>query len=121
MIHVLAIFVIFHAGAIYRDDLTSLLPKILAIYSIHFAVMLGGVFGRKDSTRAKQVPAGMFWMALTLILIWNLLLVWRSVSFTLAAFQIGEDKISDYVSYLTTVSSSGAFLIVGALAYFFSK
>ena len=120
IIHILAIMTVYQAGAIYRDDLTTLLPKVLTIYSVHLAVIFGGIFGQQ-ARRGKQVPATAFWIALTVTLLWNLLLVWRSISFALIAFNMGEDRINDYLAYLDIVSSTGAFLVVGALAYFFSK
>jgi hypothetical protein len=120
VIHLFVILLVFQKAAIYPEDVSSLMPKILAIYSVHFAVILGGIFGRKQSRAKKNIDA-VFWIALSLVIVWNLLLVWRSVTFGLAGFGIGQDATDSYISYLTTVSSSSTFLIVGGLAYFFSK
>lgn len=120
IIHVMAVMTVYHAGAIYRDDLTTLLPKILTIYSVHLAAVFGGIFGQ-HSRGGEQAPVAAFWIALAVTSLWNLLLVWRSIVFGLIAFNIGEDRINDYMAYLDIISASGAFLVVGALAYFFSK
>jgi hypothetical protein len=54
-------------------------------------------------------------MAMTLAVLWNVLLAWRSISFSLAT----EDSIAGLIAYLDKIAGAGSFLVAGALAYFF--
>jgi hypothetical protein len=48
---------------------------------------------------------------------WNLLLAWRSISFSIAA----QDSVSDLIKYLDSIASSSSFLVAGVLTFFFAK
>lgn len=106
----------FFRGAIYPDDLKTLFEQILAVYSIPVGTILGGIFAEPGGGR-ESVPKPAFWVALVLALLWNFVLVIRCVVFAFAH----EDLVSDFVGFLTAVSSASLFLVSGALAYFFTK
>jgi hypothetical protein len=113
-----AVFVIlpFLRGYIDSDDVQALLLKLLDVYSVHLAVVFGGIFGQARSGRI-SVSRAAFWVAFILAVIWNLLLLWRSLSFGLMS--IGTVK--DLKEYLEAVASASSFLVAGSLAYFFSE
>lgn len=124
MIQATAVIITYSRGAIADEDLTNLILKLLAIYSVHLGVIFGGIFAQhQDSQQGVQAaPGTAFWLAVVLAGIWNLLLVWRSVSFGVAAFNPdSEDNVDRLSSYLQTISSGSAFLVTGSLAFFFAK
>jgi hypothetical protein len=100
----------------WPQDLQTLLLKLLAVYSVPLSVILGGIFGQSRKPLTNPSPA-VAWTAIVLAVLWNLLLVWRSISFTLASV----DSVSDLVEYLDAIASAGTFLVAGALAFFFTK
>jgi len=102
----------------WPDEFQDLLLKLLAIYSVQLGVVLGGIFAQPKSPLADPAP-WLVWTALLLVLIWNLLLVWRSLAFTLAGAE--TDSVADLIKYLDGVSSAGSFLVAGGLAFFFGK
>jgi hypothetical protein len=116
LIQIASIVIVFIGDKIYSDEMINTLLKFLTIYSVHFAVIFGAVFGQRQF-RNRRVPKNVFWFALILISLWNIFLAWRSVFFVFDQ----EDTISDLVKYITTVGQASAFLIAGALTYFFTK
>jgi hypothetical protein len=103
-------------GEVAAKDIGVLTAKLLSIYSVQMAVILGGIFGQARSA-PRTAPDLPFRIAFALSLLWNLLLLWRSVAFYFAE----EDQATELVSYLDIVSGASSFLVVGALAYFFAK
>ncbi len=107
----------FSAGAsnrIFPDQATSLITRILAIYSVQLAVILGGTFAQDKSL--PPAPLSLLIMALALSLAWNSLLLVGMLAFTRA----DGWKLPDLESYLDTVSKGGSFLVAGMLSYFFA-
>jgi hypothetical protein len=100
----------------WPEDLQSLVVKLLGIYLVHFGVIFGGIFAQpKGPLKAPSAPLA--WTAMILALLWNLLLVWRSLSFSTAR----QDSAADLIKYLDATSSASSFLVAGALAFFFAK
>lgn len=119
---VAAVILTYSRGTIAYDDLTSLLLKLLAIYSVHLGVIFGGIFAQQKDSGKKAAPTTAFWLAVALGGIWNVLLLWRSLSFGMAAFNPNsEDNVDRLASYLQNISTASAFLVTGALAFFFAK
>jgi hypothetical protein len=122
----ICILIVYSKAAITSDDVTTLLVKVLEIYSVPLAVILGGIFARPANavpTGASEVtPSTAFWVAVGLALVWNALLLWRGAAFSVAAFRPSiEDNVNLFASYLDAISRASLFLVAGALAYFFSK
>lgn len=103
-------------GEISAKDIVILIAKLLSIYSVQMAVILGGIFGQHKSG-GRVASSVTFRIAFVLSVLWNLLLLWRSVSFYFAE----NDQATELVSYLDIVSGASSFLVAGALAYFFAK
>ena len=103
-------------GRMWPEEFTSIVQKLLATYAAQLGLVLGAVFAKqKASTGNPQL--GLSWVALILAIIWNLLLAARTISFSLAQ----QDSIADLIKYFDTVGPAGAFLVAGAIAYFFGK
>jgi len=100
----------------WPDDLLTLVLKLLGIYSVQLSVVLGGIFAQPKAPLAAP-PAGLTWTALILATLWNLLLVWQSISFTLRP----QASLGDLLKYLDEIASASSFLVVGVLAFFFGK
>lgn len=100
----------------WPEDFLSLLLKLLGVYSVQLGVVLGGIFAQRGA-RLADPPAGLAWSALALAALWNLLLVGRSISFSIAA----EDSVGDLIKYLDTIASGGSFLVAGVVTFFFGK
>jgi hypothetical protein len=100
----------------WPEDFLSLLLKILGIYSVQLAVVLAGIFAQRGA-RLADPPAALAWSALALAALWNLLLVWRSISFSVAA----QDSVGDLIKYLDTIATGGSFLVAGVVTFFFGK
>jgi hypothetical protein len=116
LVQIIAVVVTRLNDEIRDSELVTLLGKLLTIYSIHLAVIIGAVFGqRKLPARAKNPPS--FLLATTLATVWNLLLVWRTLAFTFA----DRDSVTAVTAYLDTISGASSFLVVGVLAYYFSN
>jgi hypothetical protein len=112
--------------AISNKDLSSLIIKLLSVYSVHLAVIFGGIFAQQRNVnhkgRSARAAGLAFWLAIVLAVIWNLLLVWRSVMFGMAAFDVSsEDNVGYLSNYIESIASAGSFLVAGALTFFFSK
>lgn len=116
IVHLVCFGSAFLKGAIYAEDLQTLAVRALTVYSVPLGVIVGGIFGGK-AVPAATASAGIFWTAAGLSLLWNLLLVVRSLLFVLAE----QDTIGSLLAYVDAVSAAGTFLIGGALAYFFAK
>ena len=116
LLAVLALVSISYAQrAIYSSDLRDVVVRFLAIYSIPLGVIIPGMFGRASSGK-RLAPRRAFWTALALALIWNLLIIGRTVFFTFAT----EDQVSSLLDFINTVATASSFLTVGALSYFFA-
>lgn len=100
----------------WPEELLSLVLKLLGIYSVQLGVVLGGIFSQPRGPLAEP-PSGLTWTAFTLVTMWNLLLAWRSISFSIAA----QDSVSDLIKYLDSIASSSSFLVAGVLTFFFAK
>jgi hypothetical protein len=103
-------------GAIYANHLQQLILAVLAIYSVPLATILGGIFGQRDDPD-RPIASPAFAVALTVAAGWNLLLLARVMLFGLA----GEDSVEDVIAYLDAVAAASSFLVVGALAFFFTR
>jgi hypothetical protein len=121
-VQVVAVILTYSEGAIAYGDLTSLLTKLLAVYSVHFGVIFGGIFAQQQDGNSARVPATAFYLAVAASLIWNALLAWRSIMFSVAAYDPSkDDSSSQLMAYIETIASASSFLVVGALAFFFAK
>lgn len=116
IINLICIIIPYFRGEMYSQEFIAIVSKLLAIYGVHFAVIIGGIFGLQDEA-AKKISKNLAQISLLLITLWNILLVWRSISFVLSQ----DDLVKDLSSYLETVSAASSFLIAGILTYIFTK
>jgi hypothetical protein len=122
VIQIGAVILTYTEGAIASKDLSTLLLKLLAVYSVHLAVIFGGIFAQQQDGQPVQTPTTAFWVAVVVAAIWNVLLIWRSIAFCAAAFNINlNDNVLSLSTYIDDVSKAGSFLVAGALAFFFTK
>ena len=99
--------------------MVELLKQIVTIYSVHFGVILAGIFAMR-SPREDRPPGQMFSVALILVLIWNLMVTWPL--FYLVTKAGPEDMDIDWhVNYWKTVPEMTSFLVTAALTYFFVR
>jgi hypothetical protein len=93
------------ASKMWPEDLQALILKIVAVYSVHLTVILGGIFAQpKGSLEAP--PASLAWTAVALAVLWNV---------------ATQDSAAELIKYIDGVGSSTSFLVTGALAFFFTK
>jgi hypothetical protein len=104
------------SSKMWPEDFQGLIVKLLGLYSVHFGVILGGMFAQPKGP-LEDPPAPLAWSAIFLATLWNSLLVWRSLNFSAAA----QDSATDVTKYMDAVSSAGSFLVAGMLAFFFTK
>jgi hypothetical protein len=110
-------FLLFAAAKrMWPEDLQKVLVAVLAVYSAQLGVIVSGIFAEPKRSSKKPQPA-IAWAAILLSIVWNLLLAWRSISFSLAS----EDSPADLVGYFNVISSSASFLVAGALVLFFNQ
>src|SRR2546423_11061369 len=64
-------------GEISSKDVGTLTVKLLGIYSVQMAIILGSIFGQHKSS-ARIAHRWPFQVALILSILWNLLLLWRT-------------------------------------------
>lgn len=103
---------------IYDDTFKRLALKLLEYYSVHLSLISAGVFAKHSpSTLARAVPPLPAYSAIGAMAIWNLLVLGRFCMFLFAV----DDDSQALEGYLTTVVPATAFLVSGALAYFFIK
>jgi hypothetical protein len=126
VVQVLAIGLTYNKGLITDGDFVNVLLKLLAIYGVHLTIIIGGIIAQvqdeKANPRKQKVPSTAFWVALTLASLWNLLLVWRSVKFGLAAYdENSEDNVDLLTNFIEKIAAGGSFLVTGFLAFFFAK
>jgi hypothetical protein len=100
----------------WPEDLQALILKIVAVYSVHLTVILGGIFAQPKGP-LEDPPAPLAWTAIALAVLWNVLLAWRSFAFSMAS----QDSAPELIKYQDGVGSSTSFLVTGALAFFFTK
>ena len=108
-------FKVYVRGEINPGDLTPLLTKLFAVYSVPLAVIGGGFFASKGSNRRATAPE--IWAVVILSLVWNGFFL---VRYCLYAFG-KEDSVAQLGSYMDAVSTSGSFLISGALAFLYGR
>lgn len=116
LLHMACFGYVFLIGAVYVEDLQTLTVRTLAVYSVPLGVIIGGIFGGTADPAGPAAP-GTFWTAAAFSLLWNVLLVWRTVLFAFGE----QDSITSLLSYVDAVAAGGTFLIGGALAYYFAK
>jgi hypothetical protein len=118
----IAVILVYLKRAIAYGDLTDLLIQLLTVYSVQLAVILGGIFAtKKRSSDSSLAPSAPLRAAMILAIIWNVLLLWRFVAFAHAAFDAAaDDSVTSLSAYVSQISAASSFLVVGALAYFFS-
>ncbi|PHJ69134.1 hypothetical protein VF14_03075 [Nostoc linckia z18] len=114
---ILLIIIPYIKGDYGGDSLINLIIKVLVVYSIHFGVIAGGIFGQEISDRrlSSLVP---FKLALVMVLIWNILLTWRCIVFTFIETDTTDKELANYID---TIAPASSFLVSGALAYFFAS
>jgi len=105
-------------NAMGPDKLKDLSVQLLTIYSVPLSVIIAGVFAKKHDPAKRDA---IYYTAVVLAILWNVLLAWRTIALTLAALGVGEDKAKDFSEYLESVSKASMFLISGMLAYYFAK
>lgn len=98
------------------ESLINIMTRILVVYSVHVAVIVGGVFGQKDSRR-DLTSKNSFWIALIMALLWNVLLSFRLIVFTFIETDTTDE---DLIKYIDTIAPASSFLVSGALTYFFT-
>lgn len=114
LVQVTALFLMRHA--MWPDEFQALLLKLISIYSVPLAVVAGNLLAQPRAG-SESVTAALAWSAILLTLVWNLLLVARSVGFAMAK----HDSVTSLISYLDSVAAASSFLIAGVLAFFFEK
>ena len=111
-----AVIYTYSCGEIEPASLRQLLLKLLAVYSVHLSVVIGGMFAVRAG--GSSVNAAKFaWSAVALALAWNLLITARVGLF---AFQ-NLDSVDALVEYIDTIAASSAFLVLGVITFFFVK
>jgi len=108
---------LFHIrNGMWPEEFQTVILRILGIYSAQLGVVLGAIFARPKAASASPSP-GLTWTALALAFIWNFLLVWRTIAFSVSE----QDSTTDLIKYLDSIAAGSSFLVAGALAFFFSK
>jgi WD40 repeat protein len=102
--------------SMWPEDLQQLLLTLLAVYSVPLAVILGGLFGRRRQP-LRAPPPGLAWTAILLAMGWNSLLLWRSISFSVAS----QDSPAHVIAYMNSISAAASFLVAGMLTFFFTS
>ena len=115
-IAVLLIGMTYLRGVIYGRHLQQLVLAVLSVYSAPLGTILGGIFAQRQE-RDRAASSSAFWIAIVVALIWNLLLLVRVVIFAAAS----NDRVDDFTGYLTSVAAASSFLVVGSLAFYFTK
>ncbi len=112
----LAAFVVTYLnGEIYADEVTNLIKELLMVYSVPMTIMVAGIAA---SRRPRKDVSQIFWIALSLVILWNLLFAWRSLAFSFAG--VSGDSDTKLIAYFKEISY-GSFIIAGVLTYFFNK
>lgn len=101
--------------AIRDADMRILITSLFAIYSVHLAIIAGGLFGANKQSEQVQARLSMSF-ALTTATIWNLLILVRTIMFVADS----HDSWLALKSFYELAASSGSFLVAGSLAYFFA-
>jgi hypothetical protein len=121
MVAIVIVFFAFARGTISSDDFTSLTVGLLSTYSVHLVVILAGIFATW-SRRASAAAAIPGTVAIVVSLLWNTLIVGRLALFGLAVLDpTKSDSVADVDTFLQTIAEPSSFLVVGPLAFFFTK
>jgi hypothetical protein len=110
------VIVPFLRDEIGNDALTGLIVRVTAIYLIPVGIFTGSIIQQKK-LRRRSVPNNAYWMTLVLSIIWNILIVWRVIYYSLS--YAPDNTIEALDSYLTTVSPAVFALVGGVLTYMF--
>jgi hypothetical protein len=100
---------------IFVDELTTIIVNLLQVYSVHLAVVLSTAFF-SDTSRNAKLNGTVFIASISLIVLWNLLLITRLVLFILPQ----KDNIDLLINFQKDIAANSNFLIAGLIAYFFS-
>lgn len=101
---------------IYQEDATVMVVTFLEIYSIPLSVILAGIFAGKSKSK-KAYDSKTVLVTFLVSFLWNILLLWSSLAYTLS--ETGD--IESYIADLKQIASKSSFLVAAALVYLFSK
>jgi hypothetical protein len=102
-------------SVIDNEDMVDLYAKVVSLYFIHLSIIITGFFGQEKLKKGRSLQ-NVFWAALSLSIVWNIMFFWRLVYYCAVA----TDDIPSIESYISKVTMPTSFLVTGALAYFFT-
>lgn len=103
-------------SSIWPEEFQAFVLKILAVYSVPLAVVIGGIVVQPRRASAGP-PQPLAWAAVVLTLFWNGLLLTRSLSFVSAQ----QDSVASAISFIDTVASASSFLVAGVISAYFAE
>ena len=99
----------------WPEEFTILIIKIFSIYSVPLAVVIGGMIAKRHEAPA-SAPVALTWIAIVLTILWNLLLIGRSLAFALA----DRDSVTSAANDLGILATFSSFLVAGVISAFFA-
>ncbi len=101
---------------IYQEDASVMVVTFLEIYSIPLSVILAGIFASKSKSK-NAYDSKTVLVTFLVSFLWNILLLWSSLAYTLS--ETGDIEI--YIADLKQIANKSSFLVAAALVYLFSK
>jgi hypothetical protein len=106
-------------GIIYVKNLAEILVALVAAYSPNLALLLGAL--KAESETKEQAAKDSFRVAVISIVLWNLLLVARTVWFASTAWTQSEDSVTSVVEFWAVVGGTASIFVTGPLAFYLAK
>ena len=107
------------SGIIGTRNLGDAFGTLVAVYSPNLALLLGALqAGRQENGRASQ---NSFVLALTLVILWNLLMVLRIAWFASTGFTSREDQLASVLEFWKVAGGVSSVLVAGPIGFYITK
>lgn len=108
-----------YSGIIDANSLGETLPALVATYSPNLAVLFGALqAGKHDNGRA---PKNGFVLALSAIILWNILMVARVAWFASTGFSNQEDRLASVLEFWKIVGGTSSVFVIAPIGFYVTE
>jgi hypothetical protein len=108
-----------YSGIIDTNSLGETLLALIAAYSPNLAVLFGALqAGKHENGRASKNG---FVLALSAIILWNILMIARVAWFASTGFSSQEDRLASVLEFWKIVGGTASVFVIAPIGFYFTK